>query len=142
MQDIIAQQIKAQVSRLGVKELLTAAEVDQALTGTAGTALVFVNSVCGCAGGIARPALQMALNHPVLPDLVATVFASTDRDATTRARSYFTGMPPSSPSFALLRDGKLVHMIHRSDIETREPEEVAALLTAAFDAHCPKERPH
>jgi putative YphP/YqiW family bacilliredoxin len=139
MHDILAQQIKTQVSRLGVKELLTPADVDQALAGTKGTVLVFVNSVCGCAGGIARPALQMAMNHPVLPDQITTVFASTDREATMQARSYFTGMPPSSPSFALLRGGKLIHMIHRSDIEIREPEEVAALLTASFDAHCHKE---
>ena len=139
MHDILAQQIKDQVSRLGVKELTTPADVDEALAATKGTALVFVNSVCGCAGGIARPALQMAMRHGVLPDLISTVFASTDRDATAKARSYFTGMPPSSPSFALLRDGKLIHMIHRSDIEVREPEEVAALLTAAFDAHCRKD---
>jgi putative YphP/YqiW family bacilliredoxin len=138
MHDILSQQIKEQVTRLGVKELATPAEVDETLA-SKGTALVFVNSVCGCAGGIARPALQMAMGHDVLPDVIATVFASTDREATMRARSYFTGMPPSSPSFALLRDGKLVQMIHRSDIEIREPEEVAALLTAAFEAHCLKD---
>ena len=142
MQDILSQQIKDQVSQLGVKELTTSAEVDQTLSGTKGTTLVFVNSICGCAGGIARPALQMAMGHRVRPDVIATVFASTDREATVRARSYFTGMPPSSPSFALLRDGKLIHMIHRSDIEIREPEEVAALLTAAFDLHCLKDRKH
>ncbi len=140
MHDILASQIKEQVARLGVKELTTPAEVDATLTGTGGTALVFVNSVCGCAGGIARPALQMAMGHKVLPDVIATVFASTDREATMRARSYFGGMPPSSPSFALLRDGKLIQMIHRSDIEIREPEEVAALLTAAFDSHCLKDK--
>lgn len=140
MHDILAAQIKEQVTRLGVKELTTPAEVDATLSGTGGTALVFVNSVCGCAGGIARPALQMAMGHKVRPDVIATVFASTDREATMRARSYFTGMPPSSPSFALLRDGKLIHMIHRSDIEIREPEEVAALLTAAFDSHCLKDK--
>lgn len=139
MHDILASQIKEQVARLGVRQLTTPAEVDDALAGSKGTALVFVNSVCGCAGGIARPALQMAMRHKVLPDAVTTVFASTDREAAMRARSYFTGMPPSSPSFALLRDGKLLKMIHRSDIEIREPEEVAALLTAAFDAHCHKD---
>jgi putative YphP/YqiW family bacilliredoxin len=140
MHDILSQQIKEQVTRLGVKELTTPAEVDRILAGTKGTTLVFVNSVCGCAGGIARPALGMAMGHRVLPDTIATVFASTDREATMRARSYFTGMPPSSPSFALLCDGKLVHMIHRSDIEIREPEGVAALLTAAFDLHCLKDQ--
>jgi putative YphP/YqiW family bacilliredoxin len=139
MHDILSHQIKEQVTRLGVKELSSPAEVDETLAGTKGTTLVFVNSVCGCAGGIARPALQMAMGHGVLPDVIATVFASTDREATMRARSYFEGMPPSSPSFALLRDGKLVHMIHRSDIEIREPEEVAALLTAAFESHCLKD---
>jgi putative YphP/YqiW family bacilliredoxin len=98
--------------------------------------LVFVNSVCGCAGGIARPALGLALQHGIRPDAVATVFASADREATARAREYFPGMPPSSPSFALLRDGKLAHMIHRSDIEIRGPHEVAKLLTDAFDTYC------
>jgi len=140
MQDILAQQIKDQVSRLGVKELTTPAEVDGLLKNQKGTVLVFVNSVCGCAGGIARPALQMAMKHSVLPDTIATVFASTDREATMRARSYFTGMPPSSPSFAIMRDGQLVQMIHRSDIEIREPEELARLLTAAFDVHCLKDK--
>jgi len=133
------QQIKDQVSRLGVEELTTPAEVDTLLGDRKGTALIFVNSVCGCAGGIARPALAMAMKHGVQPDRIATVFASSDREATMRARSYFTGMPPSSPSFALLRDGKLIHMIHRSDIEVREPEEVATLLTTAFDSHCLKD---
>ncbi len=133
------QQIKDQVSRLGVSELTTPDEVDSLIRDQKGTVLIFVNSVCGCAGGIARPALGMAMKHGVQPDRIATVFASSDREATMRARSYFTGMPPSSPSFALLRDGKLVHMIHRSDIEIREPEEVATLLTTAFDSHCLKD---
>jgi len=133
------QQIREQVSRLGVDELTTPAEVDTLLADRKGTTLIFVNSVCGCAGGIARPALAMAMKHGVQPDRIATVFASSDREATMRARSYFTGMPPSSPSFALLRDGKLIQMIHRSDIEIREPEEVATLLTTAFDSHCLKD---
>ena len=139
MEDILTQQIKDQVSRLGVTELTTPAEVDNLLKDRKGTVLIFVNSVCGCAGGVARPALQIAMNHDIKPDTISTVFASTEREATMRARSYFTGMPPSSPSFAILRDGQLVHMIHRSDIEIREPEEVAALLTAAFDSHCLKD---
>jgi putative YphP/YqiW family bacilliredoxin len=136
MHDILAQQYRDEVVRLGVKELRTPGEVEDVLEGSRGTTLVFVNSVCGCAGGIARPALRLAMNHPVRPDTVATVFASGDRDATERARLYFTGMPPSSPSFALLRDGRLVEMIHRSDIEIRSPQEVAVLLTAAFDRYC------
>ena len=136
MYNILMQQIKDEVSRLGVKELNTAEEVDALLTHHKGTALVFVNSVCGCAGGIARPALAMALRHSARPDIIASVFASGDREATAQARSYFTNMPPSSPSFALLRDGKLIHMIHRSDIEIREPHEVADLLTQAFEKYC------
>ena len=135
MHDIFTQQIRDDVTRLGVIELRTPEEVD-AVLGRRGTALVFVNSVCGCAGGIARPALGMALRHPVKPDALVTVFASADRDATARAREYFAGMPPSSPSFALLRDGKLIHMIHRSDIEIRGAHEVARLLTDTFDQYC------
>ena len=136
MYDILIDQIKSEVTKLGVKELRTSEEVDALLANQRGTALVFINSVCGCAGGVARPALGIALRNPVKPDIIATVFASGDREATARAREYFSGMPPSSPSFALLRDGKLVHMIHRSDIEIRDPEEVAGLLAAAFDKHC------
>lgn len=135
MYDLLVQQMKNEVTTLGVKELRTSEEVDATLN-RKGTSLVFVNSVCGCAGGVARPALRMAVGHPVRPDVIATVFASGDREATARARSYFTGMPPSSPSFALLRDGKLLHMIHRSDIEISEPEDVARMLTAAFDTYC------
>ena len=136
MYDILIQQIKNEVTRLGVKELRTPEEVDAVLANHKGTALVFVNSVCGCAGGVARPALGIALKQSTKPDVIATVFASGDREATMRARSFFTNMPPSSPSFALLRDGKLVHMIHRSDIEIRGPQEVASMLTAAFDKYC------
>ena len=136
MHDILVQQMINEVTRHGVKELRTPEEVDAALKIAKGTTLVFVNSVCGCAGGVARPALGMALKHKTRPDHVTTVFASTDRDATTRAREYFTGMPPSSPSFALLRDGKLVHMIHRSDIEIRQAPEVTKLLTDAFERYC------
>src|SRR5579862_144484 len=129
MYDVLTQQMKDEVLRSGVTELKTPQEVDDLVTTTKGTVLIFVNSVCGCAGGIARPALRMAMNHPVKADVIATVFASTDREATARARSYFTGMPPSSPSFGLLRDGKLVQMIHRSDIEMHMPEEVADMIT-------------
>jgi putative YphP/YqiW family bacilliredoxin len=135
LHDILIQQIKNEVTRLGVKELQTPEEVDALLANHKGTVLVFVNSVCGCAGGVARPALGLALQHHIRPDVAATVFASSDREATMHARSYFTNMPPSSPSFALLRDGKLVHMIHRSDIEIRGPQEVAALLTSAFEKY-------
>ena len=130
------QQIKNEVTRLGVQELRTPAEVDTLLAQHKGTALIFVNSVCGCAGGVARPALALAMRHSVKPDVVATVFATGDREATMRARTYFAGMPPSSPSFALLRDGQLICMIHRSDIEISEPSTIAEALTAAFDRYC------
>ena len=136
MHDILMQQIRDEVARLGVTELRTAEEVDALLAHHTGTALVFVNSVCGCAGGIARPALARALRHDIRPDIVATVFASGDLEATAQARSYFTDMPPSSPSFAFLREGKLVHMIHRSDIEIRTAAEVAQMLIEAFDKYC------
>ncbi len=136
MHDILMQQIRDEVARLGVTELRTAEEVDALLAHHTGTALVFVNSICGCAGGIARPALAHALRHDVRPDIVATVFASGDREATAQARSYFTNMPPSSPSFGFLRDGKLVHMIHRSDIESRTAADVAQMLIEAFDKYC------
>ena len=138
MHDILIQQMKDEVTRHGVKELQTPEEVDTLLKNKKGTTLVFVNSVCGCAGGIARPALAVALKHKIKPDIISTVFASTDREATARAREYFTNQPPSSPSFALMRDGELVEMIHRSDIEMRSAEEVAQLLTDAFDSHCNK----
>src|ERR1041385_2576302 len=119
MHDILVHQFKNEGARLGVKGLQTPEEVDELLGNRKGTVLVFVNSVCGCAGGIARPALALAMRHTKLPDVIATVFASGDREATMRVRSYFTDMPPSSPSFGLLHDGKLVRMIHRSEIETR-----------------------
>ena len=136
MYDIMLEQIKDEVTRLGVKGLNSAEEVDKALAPGTGTTLVFVNSTCGCAGGVARPALGLALSHKVKPDAITTVFASGDREATARAREYFTGMPPSSPSFALLRDGKLLAMVHRSDIERHYPQEVAQMITSLFDTHC------
>ena len=136
MHDILMQQMKEEVIRYGVQELCTPEDVDAILGKSKGTVLVFLNSVCGCAGGVARPALRLALEHKNLPDEIKTVFASGDREATARAREYFTGMPPSSPSFALLRDGKLVYMIHRSDIENSTPQDIAAKLTAGFDQYC------
>ncbi len=98
--------------------------------------MVVVNSVCGCAAGKARPAVALALQHAVKPDVVATVFAGADVEATERARSYFTGYPPSSPSIALLQGGKLLYMMGRQQIENRQAPEIAASLTAAFDVHC------
>ncbi len=129
--------MREELTRLGIEELRSAAEVEQALA-KAGTTMVVVNSICGCAAGRMRPAVRLALEHPVRPDQSVTVFAGQDRDATERARGYFEGYPPSSPSIGLLRDGKLVYMMERSDIEQREAEDIAADLAAAFDKFCAK----
>jgi putative YphP/YqiW family bacilliredoxin len=128
--------MRAEVTRLGAKELTTSEEVDSALADQRGTMLVFVNSVCGCAAGNARPALALALKHPVVPQQVVTVFAGQDLDAVTRARQYFGEYQPSSPSMALLRDGEVVHFVHRHQIEGRSPKDIAANLTTAFDKFC------
>jgi putative YphP/YqiW family bacilliredoxin len=129
--------MREELTRLGVEEVRSAAEVDQALA-KPGTTMVVVNSICGCAAGRMRPAVRMALEHTIRPDQSVSVFAGQDRDATERARQYFEGYPPSSPSIGLLRDGKLVYMMQRSDIETREAEDIAADLTAAFEKFCAK----
>ncbi|HEV2116671.1 MAG TPA: BrxA/BrxB family bacilliredoxin [Terriglobales bacterium] len=129
--------MREELTRLGVEELRNAGEVEQALD-KPGTTMVVVNSICGCAAGRMRPAVRLALQHAVRPDQSVTVFAGQDRDATERAREYFEGYPPSSPSIGLLRDGKLVYMMQRSDIEQREAEDIAADLTAAFDKFCAK----
>jgi putative YphP/YqiW family bacilliredoxin len=125
--------MRAEVTRLGAKELTSAAEVDAALGDQKGSMLVFVNSVCGCAAGNARPALALALKHSVVPQQVVTVFAGQDVDAAARARQYFGEYQPSSPSMALLRDGEVVHFVHRHQIEGRSPQAIATELTAAFD---------
>lgn len=136
----MVQHMRDELTNVGFKELRTPEEVDAALTGEGakGTALVVVNSVCGCAAGLARPAVALSLKHDKVPDHLYTVFAGQDREATARAREYFEGEPPSSPSFALLKDGKLVHMIHRHEIENVPLEEIAANLTAAYDRYCAK----
>jgi putative YphP/YqiW family bacilliredoxin len=118
---------------MGAKELTSAAEVDAAIGDQKGSMLVFVNSVCGCAAGNARPGLALALRHSVVPQQIVTVFAGQDLDAVARARQYFGEYQPSSPSIALLRDGEVVHFVHRHQIEGRSPQAVAADLTAAFD---------
>ena len=128
--------MREEITRLGVEELRTTAEVDAAVKNTAGTLLIVVNSICGCAAGKARPGIALALQHPVRPDRVATVFAGADIEATDRARSYFTGYAPSSPSIGLLRDGQLVWMLERRQIENQGPEQIAAMLIAAFDTFC------
>jgi putative YphP/YqiW family bacilliredoxin len=130
--------LRQELTKLGVRELRTAADVDAALTKKGVTSLVVVNSVCGCAGGAARPGIALALKHKTLPDQLTTVFAGQDTEATARAREYFKPHPPSSPAIAIVKDGKVVQMISRSEIEGRMPQDVARVLTAAFDKHCAK----
>ncbi len=127
---------RAELTQLGVEELRTAADVDAAVRSTSGTLMIVVNSICGCAAGKARPGVALALGNAVKPDRVATVFAGADIEATERARGYFTGFPPSSPSIGLLRDGKLVWMLERRQIENQGPEQIASALTSAFEQFC------
>lgn len=128
--------MREELTRLGAIEWRTAEQVDKGLAETPGTVMVVVNSVCGCAAGKARPGVALALQHEVKPDLVATVFAGADVDATEKARGYFAGYPPSSPAVALLQHGKLVFMLERHQIENQEAESIARDLTEAFDKHC------
>jgi putative YphP/YqiW family bacilliredoxin len=130
--------MRQELTRLGVEELRTSADVDARLKDTHGTTLVVVNSVCGCAARNARPAIATALRHPVKPDHLTTVFAGQDVEATTKARAYFTGYPPSSPSIGLLKDGEVVFMLERWQIEGRSADAIAADLTDAFDRFCAK----
>ncbi|GIO13449.1 UPF0403 protein YphP [Cohnella xylanilytica] len=132
----MVQPMRDELTRLGIQELRTPEEVEQALPEAKGTALVVVNSVCGCAAGQARPGVAAALEHDVVPDHLFTVFAGQDKEATAKAREYFAPYPPSSPSIALMKDGELVHFIERHQIENRSAQEIAADLTAAFDRHC------
>ena len=128
--------MREELTRLGVQELRTPEAVDETLKNSKGTVMVVVNSICGCAAGKARPGIAMALQNEVRPDRVATVFAGGDIEATERARSYFTGFGPSSPSIGLLKDGQLVYMMERHQIEGRGPEQIAAELRQAFEQHC------
>ena len=137
--EMIVAPMRAELTRLGIQEARTAAEVDAVLGEKKGTVLVIVNSVCGCAAGMARPAVALAVQHGTLPDKMITVFAGNDVDATQRARSYFTGYRPSSPAIALMRDGEIVKMVERWQIEGRQPWDIAAELTGAFDQFCAKE---
>ena len=127
--------MRAELSRLGVRELRTSADVDAAVAAP-GVTMIVVNSICGCAAGKARPGIALALQHERRPDVVGTVFAGADIDATDRARAYFAPYPPSSPSVGILRDGKLVFMLQRSEIENRDAGQIAERLTAAFDDIC------
>jgi putative YphP/YqiW family bacilliredoxin len=128
--------MRRELTELGVEEMRTAEEVDNKLKDAKGTALVVVNSVCGCGARSARPAVARALQHNAKPDFAVTAFAGQDPEATQRTRSYFTGYPPSSPQIGLLKDGKLVFMLERHDIEGRSADEIAADITAAFDKYC------
>jgi len=128
--------MREDLTRLGFEELRTPEAVDETVQNSKGTLMVVVNSVCGCAAGRARPGVALALQNDVKPDKVATVFAGADIEATERARSYFTGYNPSSPSIALLKDGQLVYMLERFQIEGRDAQQIAGELTQAFDKHC------
>jgi putative YphP/YqiW family bacilliredoxin len=131
--------MREELTRVGFTELRTADAVDTTLTTLPGTTLVVVNSVCGCSARMARPAVRMALQHADhKPDRLTTVFAGQDVEATARARYHFTGYPPSSPSIGLIKDGKLVYMMERWQIESRPANVIAADLVAAFDLHCAK----
>jgi len=134
--EAMVQPMREELTRVGFRELRTPGEVDAVLGGSKGTVLMVVNSICGCAAGKARPAVAMALEHAVRPEILTTVFAGQDAEATARARSYFTGYGPSSPSIALLRDGKLVFMLERRGIEGHDPYSIADDLTGAFDRFC------
>lgn len=133
--EFMIEPMRQELTSLGFAELRTPTAVDEMMK-QPGTAMVVVNSVCGCAAGKARPGIAMALRHPTRPDRLGTVFAGADIEATARARAYFTGKAPSSPSVAILRDGALVYMLERPHIEMRSADEIAAELRAAFDTYC------
>ena len=128
--------MREDLTRFGVEETRTPEEVDEVIHKTKGTVMIVVNSVCGCAAGLARPAIGMALQHSTKPDKVVTVFAGADVAATERARSYFKGYFPSSPSVGILQDGKILYMLERHQIEGRDPYAIAKDLTEAFDRFC------
>lgn len=138
--EIMIRPMREDLTRLGVEELKTADAVDDAVKNSKGTLMVVVNSICGCAAGKARPGVALALQNDVKPDRVATVFAGADIEATEKARSYFTGYGPSSPSIAILKDGELVYMLERYQIEGRDATQIAGELTQAFNQHCAHER--
>ncbi|MFC0188718.1 BrxA/BrxB family bacilliredoxin [Fictibacillus aquaticus] len=131
----MARPMREELTRAGFKELTTAEEVAEFME-LKGTKLVVINSVCGCAAGLARPVAVASLNHPVKPDHIATVFAGQDKEATASFRQYFEEIPPSSPSMALLKDGEVVHFIHRHNIENHAPEEILENLISAYDKNC------
>jgi len=136
--EIMVIPMREELTRLGIEELHTPEEVDEALKKRPGTTMVVVNSICGCAAGRMRPAVRIALENSTKPDRSYSVFAGQEKEATDRARSYFTGYPPSSPSIAILRDGELAYIMPRRDIESREAPAIAADLKAAFERVCGK----
>jgi putative YphP/YqiW family bacilliredoxin len=135
--EIMVIPMREELVRAGIKEVRTAQEVDAALA-QPGTTMVVVNSICGCAAGKMRPGVRMALQNATKPDQMVTVFAGQDREATEKARSYFVGHPPTSPAIAILRDGKLVYLMQRSQIETSTAPMIASELAHAFDQVCAK----
>ena len=137
---VLIQPFRDELTRIGVRELKNAQEVDDVLSQKKGTVLVVVNSVCGCAAGRARPAITKALQHGNKPEVLTSVFAGQDLEATARAREWFGQIPPSSPSVALFKDGELVHFIPRFRIENRDADAIAADLTGAFDEYCSAEK--
>ncbi len=134
--EIMVVPMREELTRLGIEELRSAADVDRFVQNESGTNMLVVNSICGCAAGRMRPAVRMALQNAVKPAKIGTVFAGQDMEATARARAHFAGYPPSSPSIAILRDGKVIYMMHRHQIETRDAAAIAADLKAAFEQHC------
>ncbi|MGG1574069.1 BrxA/BrxB family bacilliredoxin [Fictibacillus sp. NRS-1165] len=129
----MAQPMRDELTNAGFTELTTSEEVDRFMESTEGTSLVFINSVCGCAAGLARPSAIYSLNHEAKPDNIVTVFAGQDKEATARMREYFDGYPPSSPSMALLKGKEVVHFIHRHDIENHSAEEIVENLITAYE---------
>jgi bacilliredoxin len=136
--ELMIRPMREELTRIGVEELRTPEQVEETLNNSEGTVMVVVNSICGCAAGKARPGIARALQHSVRPDKVATVFAGADIEATEKARTYFTGYAPSSPSIALLKDGQLVYMMERRQIEGKDASQVASELVQAFEQHCAK----
>ncbi len=134
--EILIKPMREDLTRIGVEETRTPEQVEQAISEAKGTLLVVVNSVCGCAAGKARPGIAMALQNEARPDRAITVFAGADIEATTAARSHFAPYPPSSPQIALFKDGRLVYMMERHQIETKFADQIADELTQAFDRFC------
>src|ERR1041385_6410198 len=134
--ELMIRPMREELTRIGVEEMRTPEDVQRTLDNSKGTVMVVVNSICGCAAGKARPGIARALQHEVRPDKVATVFAGAEIDATDKARSYFTGYGPSSPSIAILKDGELVYMMKRRQIEGKDASQVASDLIQAFEEHC------